>query len=226
MKKNNWIKGTFLGMLVVVAPFVGYSQNNEGHFTDIRVFGGVNLSSLSSEGTQLTLVDSIIHEKGVDAELGYQGGVSVTFGNHFYISPGIWYTKFTVNSFLIDDDPKTTYDDVNFEKESSITMLTLPVRFGFRFINPQSENIFNVRLFGGVTGQHILSVSTSGDSEIELDKDDYENVVVSATGGLGVDVLFLFMDLGYDLGLTNFEKSSNKSRHNSMFVNLGVKFKI
>jgi hypothetical protein len=71
-----------------------------------------------------------------------------------------------------------------------------------------------------------MSVSASGDEEIQISKDDYEDVILSATAGLGVDVLFLFMDLGYDLGLTNFEKSNSKSRHNSMFVNVGARFKI
>jgi hypothetical protein len=41
-----------------------------------------------------------------------------------------------------------------------------------------------------------------------------------------VDILFFFVDLGYDLGLTNFEKSNTKSRHNSMFLNVGAKFKL
>ncbi len=220
------VKGTFAAFIILTIQSTSFAQSTQssGHFSDIRVFGGLNLSSLSTEGTQITLIDSVIHTKGVDAELGYQGGISFTYGNHFYVSPGLWYTKFTLNSFLIDETQNN--DDVDFETQSNISMISIPIRFGFRFINPQDENILNVRLFGGFTGQHVLSVNTSGDSEIKLDKDDYENLIVSGTAGLGVDVLFLFLDLGYDLGLTNFEKSNDKSRHNSMFINLGAKFKL
>lgn len=228
MKKNKlkFIKGTLVAIIMLAVKSVSFSQDNGGkdHFSDIRVFGGINIGSLSNDGTEFTLIDSVVHSKGLDAQIGYQGGLSFTYGNHFYVSPGLWYTKFTVNSYLFNETQNN--DDVDFEKESSISMLSIPVRFGFRFINPNDENIFNVRLFGGFTGQHVLSVSSSGDSQIQIDKDDYENLMVSATAGLGVDVLFLFMDLGYDLGLTNFEKSSNKSRHNSMFVNIGAKFKL
>lgn len=211
-------------LLNICSPSFAQSNENSGHFTDIRVFAGINLSSLTSEGTQFTLIDSVIHKNGIEAELGYQGGVSFTYGNHFYISPGLWYTKFTLNSFLFDESQNN--DEPDFEAESNISMISIPIRFGFRFIDPQSENILNVRLFGGFTGQHVLSVHNSGDSEAKKDKDDYENLVVNGTAGLGVDVLFLFLDLGYDLGLTNFEKSNDKSRHNSMFINVGAKFRL
>jgi hypothetical protein len=211
-------------MLTLQLTSTAQSNQNSGHFSDIRMFGGINLSSLSSDGTQITLVDSVIHSNSVDAQLGYQGGVSFTYGNHFYVSPGLWYSKFTLNSYLIDESQPD--NDIDFEKESNISMLTIPIRFGFRFIDPNSSNIFNIRLYGGVTGQHVLSVDTSGDPEIELDKSDYEDIVVNATAGLGVDVLFLFMDIGYDLGLSNFEKSNSNSRHNSMFVNVGAKFRL
>lgn len=207
----------------LVISNLSFGQNEGGHFKDIRVFGGMNLSSLSNEGTQITLVDSIIHKKGFEAEIGFQGGVSMTYGNHFYISPGLWYTRFTVNSYLFKAGNDNS-DKPDFENTSIISMLSIPVRVGFRFINPEAEKIFNMRIFGGITGQHILSVNSSGDAESELTKDDYENLMVSATAGLGVDILFLYADLGYDLGISNFQKADSKSRHNSMFFNVGVKF--
>ncbi len=216
-------KVLLLSAAVLIVSKFSVAQSNEGHYKDIRLFGGVNLSSLSTDGTEITLVDSIIHKKGFEAEVGYQGGLSFTYGNHFYISPGIWYTKFTVNSYLFKEG-NDNKDKPDFENESSISMLSIPVRVGFRFINPEAEKIFNMRIFGGITGQHILSVNSSGDAESELTKDDYENLMVSATAGLGVDILFLYMDLGYDLGLSNFQKANTNSRHNSMFVNVGVKF--
>jgi hypothetical protein len=227
MKKNHYFKkSTLTAIIILTLASVSFAQedNNAKHYSDIRVLGGMNLGSLTSEGTKLTLIDSVVHSSNVDAQIGYQGGLSFTYGNRFYISPGVWYTKFTLNTQFIDDTQNN--DDFDFEAESTLSMISIPVRFGFRFINPQDEDIFNMRLFGGVVGQHVISVNTVGDSEVKLDKDNYENLVMSATAGLGVDILFFFVDLGYDLGLTNFEKSNTKSRHNSMFLNVGAKFKL
>jgi hypothetical protein len=194
------------------------------HFKDVRIFGGINIGSVTTEGTRFTLVDSSLHAKSIDGQLGYQAGISMTFGNHFYVSPGIWYGTYTSNTYLIEEGKDN--NDIDFEKETTISTIAVPVRLGFRFINPNAENIFNIRIYGGITGAHVLSVNHKGDDEIKLDEKDFEKLLVSATGGVGVDVLFFFLDAGYDLGLTGYEKNADKSRHNSMFVNLGVKFKI
>ncbi len=194
------------------------------HFKDLRIFGGINIGSVTTEGTRFTLINSVAHKKSIEGQIGVQAGLSMTFGNHFYISPGIWYGTHTSNTFLIEEDKDN--NDVDFEKETTLSTIAIPVRLGFRFINPNAENIFNIRLYGGVTGAHVIGVSHKGDSEIKLDEKDFEKLMVAATGGVGVDVLFFFLDVGYDLGLTGYEKNVDKSRHNSMFANLGVKFKI
>lgn len=224
MKKTSMIMATAL--LIGFAGLNTANAQSEGgdHFKDIRIFGGVNVGSVSTEGTRFTIVNGKDHKKSIEGQLGYQGGLSMTIGNHFYISPGLWYSTFTSNTFLIEEGKEN--DDIDFEKETTISTIALPVRLGFRLINPNTENIFNIRIYGGVTGAHVLSVNHKGDDEIKLSEKDFETLFVSGTAGLGVDVLFFFLDAGYDIGLTGYEKNADKSRHNSMFVNLGVKFKI
>jgi len=42
-----------------------------------------------------------------------------------------------------------------------LSAISVPLKFGFRLINPEDEDIFNVRIFGGFDGHHILSVNHS-----------------------------------------------------------------
>jgi len=57
-------------------------------------------------------------------------------------------------------------------------------------------------------------------------KDDLKNSVWSAQMGAGMDVLFMTLDVRYELGIDNLYNGSNDlSLKNNMFnVSLGIKF--
>lgn len=227
MKISKKLSIRFLHAALILIASHSVAQDNLGAYKDLRFFVGFNVGSASNEDAKSIQLNDSSYSKDLNTELGFQGGVSMTFGNQFYVSPGIWYSSFTANSVLINED--ATFGDVEntFKSSSKISMLSIPIRLGFRLISPQEElsKVFNMRIFGGITGHHILSVSEGEKNGAELSKDDFENVAISANSGFGFDVFFLYADIGYDLGLTNFEKINSKSRHNSLFINIGTKFK-
>lgn len=227
MKISKKISIRFLHAALILIASHSVAQDNVGAYKDLRLFVGFNVGSASNEDAKSIQLNAINYTKDLSTELGFQGGVSMTYGNQFYVSPGIWYSNFTANSILIKEDATVGGLANTFENSSKISMLSIPIRLGFRLISPKEElsKVFNMRIFGGITGQHILSVTGGVENEARLSKDDFENVVISANSGFGFDVFFLYADIGYDLGLTNFEKINSKSRHNSLFINIGTKFK-
>ncbi|MCP4270232.1 MAG: hypothetical protein GY777_32440, partial [Candidatus Brocadiaceae bacterium] len=64
---------------------------------------------------------------------------------------------------------------------TSIKSISVPLKVGFRLIDPETENLINVRLFGGIDGSHILSIDhteKSGDID-DIDTDDFSNLILS-----------------------------------------------
>jgi len=220
MKTSKLLKINALAVAMLV-QFAPVSAQTGSHHKDIRGFVGLNFGNVSADGTEITNINGWDHKHTYEGQVGYQAGLALTFGNHFYISPGVWWSTYTANKILVNKD---TASAVDFKKETTINSISVPVRVGFRLMNPETENVFNVRVFGGFIGHHILSVDVKGDNEVPLDEDDFDNIMIGANAGIGVDILFLFCDIGYDLGLTQYEKVDHKTRHNSFFINLGAKF--
>ena len=92
-------------------------------------------------------------------------------------------------------------------------------------IDPDTEGLFNVRVFGGFDGSHVTSVkhSTNSGAEGDLDEDDYSNLIMSADFGLGIDIWFLYVDLGYQLGLSPVHTGGDNATGNTFYGNLGVR---
>ena len=106
--------------------------------------------------------------------------------------------------------------------------MSVPLKVGLRLIDPETEDIFNIRLFGGIDGHHVLSVDHSEKSG-EFDNittDDYSNLILNADFGMGVDLFFLYLDIGYQLGLTPVHSGGDQAKGNSFYSNLGIRIKL
>lgn len=188
------------------------------HF-DIRGYGGYNMMQLTSDQGS-SLIDNILHNRTVSGRPGYQFGVAVTYGDRFYVQPGFeWVTSSTkvVN--------KNNVTGAELTDETTLSMFSIPLKVGVRLIDPNTENIFNVRVFGGFDGAHVTKVNHSLDhpSTGDLDEDDYSNLIMSADFGMGIDIAFLFIDAGYKLGLSPFHAGGDNAKGNSFYANLGLR---
>ena len=186
---------------------------------DIRGFGGWNTLQLSSDnGT--SIIDGVAHNKTVSGRPGYQLGAAVGFGERFYIEPGILFSTFSTK--IVN---KNTVKGNELTDETTVKLFSVPLNVGFKLINPEVEKIFNIRVFGGLVGSHVIGidhVTKSGEID-DISIDDYSNLILNANFGMGVDLFFFFFDAGYHLGLTPVHAGSDNAKGNSFYTNLGIK---
>lgn len=188
------------------------------HF-DIRAYGGWNVLQLTSdEGT--TLIDGIIHHNTVSGRPGYQFGGALTFGSRFFVQPGFQYA--TLSTSIVNENSVT---GTELTDETTLKVISVPLKVGFRLIDPETENIFNVRIFGGIDGSHVMSVdhSTNSGKIGDITADDYNNLIINADFGMGIDILFLYLDAGYSLGLTPVHSGADQAKANAFYTNLGIR---
>lgn len=208
MKKNY-----FLGIALLASTLV-YSQN-----LDLRLYGGFNVLQLTSdEGT--TLINGIEHFKKVDGRPGVQFGGVLTFGKQFYVQPGIQYSVLTTE--IIHSAPNASN---NLKDEATISTISVPLKIGLRFIDPEVEDFFNVRIFAGLDGTHVMSVNqTTSSGQHDINKDDYNGLIMNADFGMGLDLWFLFADVGYQLGLSPVHSGGDNAKANAFYINAGFRF--
>ena len=166
---------------------------------EIKGFGGMNASSLSK-------LEEGITQK---TNLSYQLGASILFGTTFY---GEFGATWAVNSQELSNPLGSV--------KNKFSAVKVPLMVGYRFFG-RSENILNLRIFAGVTANFATDVKIG---DISLDKEFYNSLLWNANFGAGIDVLFLFADLGYELGLSEvFKEANNSAKVNNFYLNLGVR---
>ncbi|MCH2228762.1 MAG: outer membrane beta-barrel protein [Crocinitomicaceae bacterium] len=209
------MKNLNLAILILV---LGVSTSFGQHF-DIRAYGGMNILQLTSdEGS--SLIDGVLHDQTVSGRPGYQFGAAVTFGSRFYVQPGFQMTKLSTK--IVN---KNTITGTDFTDKTTLNVISVPLKVGFRLINPDAENLINVRVFGGIDGHHVTKVNhstTSGNLD-EITSDDYTNLILSGDFGLGLDIFIFYIEAGYQLGLTPIHRSGNNAKSNAFYGNAGVR---
>ncbi len=190
---------------------------------DVRIFGGFNVMQLTSdEGT--TLIDGTLHDHEVSGRPGLEMGGNITFGKRFYIQPGFKYTTFSLESVN-----SSRANDLKFKDLTRINTFAIPLKVGFRMVNPEIEDLFNVRVFGGFDGQHVLSVNhTKKSGKVgDITVDDFNNLIIYGDVGMGVDFLMFYVDLGYQIGLTPvYTTGDNHATANTFYSNFGLRLKL
>ena len=78
-----------------------------------------------------------------------------------------------------------------------------------------------MRLFISAVPSFVLDVGNN--DYPDFTKSDVNDATIYGQAGLGVDVLFLSIDLGYNYGFNDVFKNQ-KSRPGQAFVNLGFRF--
>jgi hypothetical protein len=195
---------------------------SEAQHMDVRLFGGFNVTQLTSDEGE-TIIDGVTHFRSVQGRPGVEFGAAMTFGDRFYIQPGFKYSS--LSSEVVQ---KNSQDNTQkFSDITTVQVISVPLKVGVRFIDPETEDVFNVRVFAGFDGHHVVNVthSSRGGNE-DVEEDDFTNLIVNADFGMGVDVLFLFADLGYQLGLSPiYTVGENRATANTFYSNIGLRIK-
>ena len=186
-------KYIFVFALALSMTAVTYGQ------VEIKGLGGINFASLSK------------HPSGTDwkAQAGYQFGVGVLIGDKFYVEPGVQFVR---NSRVVT--PETTE-----EFDFSQNFIKIPVYAGYHILGHESGPVA-LRLFAGPAVSIAGKISKGED---QISKDDIKNAHFMLDAGVGVDILFLFVEFNYEYALTDyFTDAAHSSRHSSFGINAGI----
>ncbi len=173
----------------------------------LRPYVGINSNSLTED----------FEDTNWKSKIGYQIGVDLQIGSKFYVQPGL-QLEFAKNRI----EPKVSipgFEDIEFNR----THLRIPVMVGYAF--GEVDGDFAARIFTGPNASIVISSEADGEDI----KDELKNAVFGWNVGAGVDFSILFLDLGYQIGLSevfeDLDLGENGSKGNSFYANAGVRIR-
>ena len=193
--KNRFIQ--FKALLVFAVISIGM-MNLNAQF-EIKGLVGTNFASLSK------------HPTGTDwkAQAGYQFGAGVLIGEKFYVEPGVQFVR---NARVVSLDG---VEDVDFAQN----FVKIPVYAGYHLLGHESGPLA-LRVFAGPAASIAGKVKKGED---QISKDDIKNAHFMLDAGIGVDILFLLVELNYEYALTDyFVDEAHESKHSAFIINAGI----
>ena len=167
-----------------------------------NVFAGINSNTMSGSTAAYN----------ANSAVGYQIGVSWKKGGFTY-----WQVGLTYNDAAYGFNSVATTKDTG---DLKVQALDIPITFGVNFLS--FAKIVSLRAYLSAMPSFTLGVSSN---HFGITKDDVNSFIFYGQGGIGVDVLFLMLDLGYNYGTQSLMKNSvNSTNPGQWFVNLGFRF--
>ncbi len=168
---------------------------------------GVNASGLSYE------LQNINTE--TEARVGFNAGVDFRIGEGFLqLHPGAHYYSFTADLMRTDNQ------DINFEEQTTIQQLKLPLNIGLNLTG--DGGLLGLYIKGGITPSILLSVTERDNFDISAD--DINTFILGSNVGVGVDLFsFLTVEANYEIGMTDFFKDAG-GRNNVFTLSAGLVF--
>ena len=147
-----------------------------------------------------------------NSALGYQFGVAFKKGSFTYWQVGLMYnySAFGFNTVATNIDTG----------KLNVQALDIPVTLGINFLS--FAKIVGLRAYVNAVPAFTLGV---GSNSFGISKDDVNSFIFYVGGGIGVDILFLMIDIGYNYGTGSILKNSASSTNpGQAYVNLGFRF--
>jgi len=148
---------------------------------------------------------------------GFQIGVFVRIGKKFYVQPELYYTT---QGGVFESNTN------NWQQKVNIGSLDLPLLVGFKMLNAK---VVNLRILAGPMASFVVnkSVKDAGGILGPIENADLSTINWAIQLGAGLDVLFMTLDVRYQIGLNNIIKDINNatinSKNNVWVVSLGFK---
>lgn len=167
--------------------------------SDFKIYGGASTSKI--------LLSNSSYNSAYAA--GYLLGFSYKRGRFAYWEIGINYNNSVVS-----------LEEVNvLEENMQIRQLEVPLSVGINLLS-LTRRVLGVRLFGGVVPGYIVGI---GDNPFNLGDSDFNRFQVAGRVGAGVDVFFLFIEVGYQYGFIDLLKDQG-SDLSQLDLHLGFRF--
>lgn len=173
--------------------------------SSFKVSAGVTVNSLSLDSSN-----------GLEsnAAIGYNLGASYKRGRFLYYEVG---ARFNNRYFNVTD--------VNeIDKSFSVSAIDIPITGGIN-ITSFVDRLVGLRVF--LSAIPSFTIGESVDEGVD-EIDDISSFLFYGQGGIGVDIAFFFIEVGYNYGFTNIindiSNESIKSNPGQGYFNIGFRF--
>lgn len=186
--------------ILLVASLVAVSLSAQ---ITVRPQIGFNASSITED----------LPEEVLNGQTAINFGVDIQFGGRLYFQPGLMY-----EGRKADVEPEDqNIGSVNLR----VNRIRIPALVGYN-ITGEPEQFLNIRAFTGPDISFAVNKDVD-DNQLSFDKDDIKNFVWGWNVGAGVDIAFLFVDIGYQFGLSEILDNVEASPKNNLFyINGGL----
>ncbi len=175
-------------------------KDKKGKKNEIIFYTGVNFTQLGSSAGYKS-----------EAQPGYQLGGYYKQGRLLYWQAG---ARFGSSKFGYKQHDSTEFSGI------SISDAEFPLTAGINFTSFMNR-VLSVRLFVSAVPSFTLKVS---DNPYGITKDKVNSFVLYGQGGLGVNVAFMILEVGYNYGFNELIIGNTDSKPGQVFINLGFRF--
>jgi len=175
------------------------SNTKPKHFS---IYAGPNSNTMSGS------TDKYNANSGV----GYHIGVAWEKGSFVYYQFGLRF-----NNAVYGFKNKATDKDTG---DLKVQALDVPITLGINFLS--FAKIFGLRAFISAMPSFTLGVS---DNHFGIKKDNVNSFIFYGQAGIGANIAFAFIDIGYNYGTSSLMKNSVSSTHpGQAYLSLGIRF--
>ena len=166
------------------------------------IYAGPNVSTLRVDSDELQ----------DETQTGWHVGLSWRSKGFLFSQFGIRYNS-PVYSLL----PAGGRD--SGDHKFSVSAIDIPLTLGINILSA-TDKVLSLRGFLSAVPSFNIGV---GDNDYGYDTDKIETFVFYGAAGIGIDVLFMVLELGYNYGFMDLLKDKD-SKPGQAFLNLGIRF--
>ncbi len=187
------------------------------------------VSSAMSQGTSFSLGPKIGYNSNTLTNNfdSIQSGINNSFqiGAFMRIGKKVYFQP-EVNYQLVNGNLNKSTSSALLSQDMTIKSVKIPALIGLKLIN---SNRLNLRIMAGPAFTFLFNKNLDLSEMNKLwpiqSVDDLKNSLWSVQTGVGLDVLFLTLDVRYELGIENmYDGTSNfELKQNTFTISLGIK---
>lgn len=165
---------------------------------------GVNVTSIVSETTP----------EGQGSLVGFNIGADLRFKKKeswFFVQPGLHYYSIGAVPASEDATPE------ELERIPAVNSVKLPLTAGMYLTG--SDGILRIRVDAGITPTVLTGVE---ENQLGISKSDFRGATMGLNGGVGIEVLFVTLDLNYEHGLSDLY-SHTSGTANTFTISAGIR---
>ena len=183
-------------------PTTTSTTANGGKPKRFSIYAGANSNTMSGS----------TEKYNANAGVGFHTGVAWEKGGFLYYQFGLRY-----NNAVYGFKSKVTSKDTG---DLKVQALDVPLTLGINFLS--FAKIVSLRAFISAMPSFTLGVS---DNHFGVKKDDVNSFIFYGQMGIGANIAFAFIDIGYNYGTQSLMKNSTSSTNpGQAYVSLGVRF--